>query len=167
MVTWQEFMHPRVQELCDIMPAWKGALHMKIPLLRNFIGLFCRRGRKINTTSISGFLLLFLLAGLRVTRRWTLRYKTETAAMDKWLKTILACVADDYDLAVEIAECQRLVKGYGDTHERGKANFDLIMEALDSLCNRPDAATKIRELRDAALADEQGETLEATLKKVA
>ena len=166
VVTWQEFMHPRVQELCDIMPAWKGALHMKIPLLRKFIGLFCRR-RKINTTSISGFLLLFLLAGLRVTRRWTLRYKTETAAMDKWLKTILACIADDYDLAVEIAECQRLVKGYGDTHERGKANFDLIMEALDSLCNRPDAATKIRELRDAALADEQGETLEATLKKVA
>ena len=73
----------------------------------------------------------------------------------------------DYDLAVEAAECRRLVKGYGETHERGVANFNRIMEALNSLRNRPKAATKIRELRDAALADEQGEALEATLKKVA
>ena len=167
VVTWQEFMHPRVQELCDIMPAWKGALHMKIPLLRNFIGLFCRRGRKINITSISGFLLLFLLAGLRVTRRGTLRYKTETAAMDKWLATVLDCSAIDYDLAVEVAECQRLVKGYGETHERGTASFKRIMDTLDALRKRPGAATKVRELREAALADEQGEELAAMLKKVA
>ena len=167
VVTWQEFMHPRVQELCDIMPAWKGYLYLKTPILRNFLGLFCRRGRKINTTSLSGFLLLYLLAGWRFTRRSTLRYKTETAAIEKWLATVLDCAADDYDLAVEAAECRRLVKGYGETHERGVANFNRIMEALNSLRNRPKAATKIRELRDAALADEHGEALEATLKKVA
>ena len=141
VVAWQEFMHPRVQEICDIMiPAWKGSLFMNTPLLRKFIGLFCKRGRKINTTSLSGFLLLYLLAGLRVMRRSTLRYKTETAAMETWLATVLADAAGDYDLAVEIAECQRLVKGYGDTHERGMASFKRIMAALDGLRNRPDAA---------------------------
>ena len=167
VVTWQEFMHPRVQELCDIMPAWKGALHMKIPILRNFIGLFCGRGRKINTTSLSGFLLLSMLAGLRVTRRGTLRYKTETVALEKWLATVLSYAATDYDLAVEVAECQRLVKGYGETHERGTASFRRIMDALDALRKRPGAAAKVRELREAALADEQGEELAAMLKKVA
>ena len=167
VVTWQEFMHPRVQELCDIMPAWKGSLYLKTPILRSFLGLFCRRGRKINTTSLSGFLLLYLLAGWRFTRRSTLRYRTETAAMEQWLAAVLSCAVDDYDLAVEVAECRRLVKGYGETHERGVANFNRIMEALNSLRNRPNAATKIRELRDAALADEQGEALEATLRKVA
>ena len=167
VVTWQEFMHPRVQELCDIMPAWKGYLHMKIPLLRNFIGLFCGRGRKINTTSLSGFLLLYLLAGLRVTRRGTLRYRTETAAMEKWLAAVLSCAVDDYDLAVEVAECRRLVKGYGETHERGVANFDRIMDMLDDLRKRTDTAARIRELREAALADEQGEALGAALEKVA
>lgn len=167
VVTWQEFMHPRVQELCDIMPAWKGALHLKIPLLRSFIGLFCGRGRKISTTSLSGFLLLYLLAGLRVTRRGTLRYKTETAALDQWLAMVLSCAATDYDLAVEVAECRRLVKGYGETHERGVANFNRIMDMLDDLRKRPDAAKSVRELREAALADEQGETLETTIKKVA
>ena len=167
VVTWQEFMHPRVQEICDIMPAWKGSLVMNTPLLRNFIGLFCKRGRKVNTTSLSGFLLLSLIAGLRFMRRSTLRYKTETAAMETWLATVLADAAGDYDLAVEVAECQRLVKGYGETHERGTASFKRIMAALDGLRNRPHAATRVRELREAALADEQGEALEAILKKVA
>ena len=167
IVTCQEFMHPRVQEICDIMHAWKGSLFLNTPLLRNFIGLFCRRGRKIKTTSLSGFLLLYLVAGLRFSRRSTWRYKAETAAMEKWLATILDCAAADYDLAVEVAECQRLVKGYGDTHERGKANFDRIMDTLEILRDQPDAAAKVRELRDAALADERGETLGATLRKVA
>ena len=167
VVRWEEFMHPRVQEICDIMPAWKGSLCMNTPLLKNFIGLFCKRGRKINTTSISGFLLLYLVAGLRVMRRSTLRYKTETVAMEKWLSTVLSCAATDHDLAVEVAECQRLVKGYGETHERGMASFDRIMGALEALRSHPNAAARVRELRDAALADEQGEALEATLKKVA
>ena len=167
VVTCQEFMHPRVQEICDIMHAWKGSLFLNTPLLRSFIGLFCRRGRKINTTSVSGFLLLYTVAGLRFTRRSTLRFKTETAAMEKWLATVLDCAAGDYELAVEVAECQRLVKGYGDTHERGKAGFDRIMGTLETLRNQPDAASRVRELRDAALADEQGETLDTALKKVA
>ena len=167
VVTWQEFMHPRVQELCDIMPAWKGSLYLKTPILRNLLGLFCRRGRKIRTTSLSGFLLLYLLAGLRVTRRSTLRYRTETSATENWLAAVLSCAVDDYDLAVEVAECRRLVKGYGETHERGVTNFNRIMDTLDNLRKRLDAAARIRELREAALADEQGEALETALKKVA
>ena len=167
VVTCREFMHPRVQEICDIMPAWKGTLCLNTPLLRNFIGLFCRRGRKINTTSVSGFLLLSLVAGLRFMRRSTLRFKTETAAVEQWLATVLDCAAGDYELAVEVAECQRLVKGYGDTHERGQAAFNRIMSTLETIRNHSDAAAKVKELRDAALADEQGETLAATLKKVA
>ena len=167
VVTCQEFMHPRVQEICDIMHAWKGSLFLNTPLLRSFIGLFCRRGRKINTTSVSGFLLLYTVAGLRFMRQSTLRFKTETAAMEKWLATVLDCAVGDYELAVEVAECQRLVKGYGDTHERGKAGFDRIMAVLETLRDRPGASTRVRELRDAALADEQGETLDTALKKVA
>ena len=135
--------------------------------MRNFIGLFCRRGRKVNTTSVSGFLLLSLVAGLRFMRRSTLRFKTETAAMEKWLATVLDCAAGDYELAVEVAECQRLVKGYGDTHERGQAAFNRIMSTLETLRNQPDAASRVKDLRDAALADERGEALDSALQKVA
>ena len=68
---------------------------------------------------------------------------------------------------MEVAECRRLVKGYGETHERGVANFNRIMDTLDNLRKRLDAAARIRELREAALADEQGEALETALKKFA
>ena len=167
VVTFQEFMHPRVREICDTMPAWLGSLCMNTPVLRKLIGLFCKKGRRIKTTNLSGFLLLHLIAGLRRFRRSTLRYNAETAGIEKWLSTITNIAGVDYDLAVELAECQRLVKGYGETHERGMANFNRIMASLGEIRARPNAASAVKELREAALADEKGETLEATLQKVA
>ncbi len=167
VVAWQEFMHPRVQEICDIMPVWKGSLVMNTPALRNFIGFFCKKGRRIKTTTLSGFLLLCLLAGLRRWRRSTLRYEMENVNIEKWLSTVTDTAVTDYDLAVEIAECPRLVKGYGETHARGMAAFNRIMEALPGICKQPNATSAVKQLREAALADEQGETLEAALRKVA
>ena len=65
-------------------------------------------------------------------------------------------------LAVEIAECQRLVKGYSDTHERGLRNYEMLMAAVERAGARLAPAT-LRELRDAALADEHGNKLRAAL----
>ena len=36
VVTWQEFMHPRVQELCDIMPAWERLPAHENPVIEEF-----------------------------------------------------------------------------------------------------------------------------------
>jgi indolepyruvate ferredoxin oxidoreductase, beta subunit len=62
--------------------------------------------------------------------------------------------------ALEVVRCQRLVKGYGDTHERGLKNFELLRGAWRA---GADAATLAR-LRDAALADEHGHALNVALK---
>ena len=72
-----------------------------------------------------------------------------------------------YDLAVEIAECQRLVKGYGDTHERGLRNFDRIMQFIDRERGRAELAAQVRRLRSAALADEDGRELDSALQELA
>ncbi len=66
-------------------------------------------------------------------------------------------------LALEIARCQRLVKGYSDTHERGVRHFEQLMAAARRLAGRDDAAAALRRLRDAALADEHGKALDAAL----
>ena len=63
-------------------------------------------------------------------------------------------------LAVEVAQCQRLVKGYSDTHERGVRNYETVMAAVQRAGARLAPAT-LRELRDAALADEHGNKLRA------
>ncbi len=167
LVYVQEFMHPRVEEICDTLPAWLGALVLKTPMLRGFIGLFCGSGRRIPTTKLSGFLLLYGIAGLKRWRRGTYRYQVEAANMERWLNDVATTAVHDNALAVEVAECQRLIKGYGDTHARGTRSFNRIMDALDAIRKAPNGAQRVRELRAAALADEFGNTLTEALKKVA
>ena len=52
-----------------------------------------------------------------------------------------------------------LVKGYGDTLERGRAKFETLSAALPGLRGRDNAAAQLSGLIKAALADEHGETL--------
>jgi indolepyruvate ferredoxin oxidoreductase beta subunit len=59
-------------------------------------------------------------------------------------------------LAVELAECQSLVKGYGDTHERGWASFSQICSMAPRFMGNTQGAALLRGLREAALADDTG-----------
>lgn len=168
IVYMTEFMHPRFEEVCETLPAGLGArLHASSRARRWFAPLF-RRGRHIQTAHIGGFLLLYTVARLRRWRRGTLRYRLEQERIGAWLEHVkmLAAQPGGYDAAVELAECQRLVKGYSDTHERGLKNYVVITEAARRLADRPDLAAIIKRLRNAALADEEGKQLRATLNEL-
>jgi len=106
---------------------------------------------------------LYLLARLRRLRRGTLRHRVEQDRIEAWLLRIAASAAD-YQLAVEIAECQRLIKGYGDTHARGLKSYEAIMQFVDRSAGRAALAPAVRRLRSAALADEDGRALESALR---
>jgi indolepyruvate ferredoxin oxidoreductase, beta subunit len=161
LVLVTEFMKPRVEEICGTLPAGLGAWLLRSNArrwLERFTG-----GRRIATSSISGFLQLYWLAGLRRWRRKTLRYSQEQARIAEWLGQIAQAARSDYELAVEIADCQQLVKGYGETHERGSSNLDRILGKARALLGSADAAARIRKLRAAALADDQGIALSEAL----
>ncbi len=64
------------------------------------------------------------------------------------------------ELAVELAQCQRLVKGYSDTHERGTAQLRHRDGVPSQRAGAALAPATLRELRDAALADEHGHKLQ-------
>ena len=66
-----------------------------------------------------------------------------------------------------VAECQQLVKGYGDTHARGLASYEMVMAALPQLEGKPDAAQRLSKLREAALADDTGGRLKAAVAELA
>jgi len=76
---------------------------------------------------------------------------------------VMDLASKNYALACEVAETQSLVKGYGETHANGLANFDLIMEHLPTILTAPEPVTRIRRLREAALAEESGTRLRALL----
>jgi indolepyruvate ferredoxin oxidoreductase beta subunit len=89
------------------------------------------------------------------------------AHLDKWLALAAARVAENYDLAVEIINTRRLLKGYSDTHARGESKFDRIIGAVPLLASRADGADWMRRLREAALMDENGIALDGALKTIA
>jgi indolepyruvate ferredoxin oxidoreductase beta subunit len=162
-----EYMHPRWQEVCDSLPAGLGKRLADDGILKRTLAPFFERGRFVKTTSVSWFLLLSWLASRRRTRRNTLRYKRENAAIEAWLATIAAAARDNIDAAIELARCQDLIKGYGETHERGLRKFNAIMNAWHNLKGNHDAAEVLRSLRGSAFEDEEGTALSAKLKAVA
>ena len=157
-----EYMHPRLQEICETLPAGFGRWLMASTLPRRLVERFTQQGRVIQTSSLHGYLMLRTVAGMKRWRRSTLRYAEENRRIEDWLARIADTSARDPSLAVEIAQCQRLVKGYSDTHERGIRNYDTVMAALQRAGDRLAPAT-VRELREAALADEHGHRLNAVL----
>jgi len=167
LVHIREYLHPRLDEIADIMPAPIGAWLLRPGLARKLIERLTRNGRLVETTSLGGFLQLYAIASLRPLRRRSLRFRREHTLIASWMTVIPPVAREDYALAREIAECPRLVKGYGETHQRGSRNFATVMGALPRLRGRPNASERLRRLREAALADDTGERLEQALQEVA
>ena len=161
-----EYMHPRLQEIADTLPAGLGRWLLAAGWPRRLVERLASKGRVVQTSSLHGYLLLSCVARLRRWRRGTLRFAAEQARIEAWLADIREAAASNPALAVEIARCQRLVKGYGDTHERGLRNYDTLRQTWRRPGHAMLPATLVQ-LRDAALADEHGHTLQATLQRLA
>jgi len=158
-----EFLHPRVEEFCGVMPAAIGRFALGSPTVRRLLGLFAKP-RTLRTNSLHGFLLFYLMAKLRRFRPSSLAYQLEHAQMEQWLEAIRKAAPADPGLAVELARCGRLVKGYGSTRERGTGNMQRILavyRAVQSL-----SAQSVSALRDAAMADEGGVALAAVEREL-
>ena len=159
-----EYMHPRWQEVCDTLPAGLGAHLARGGVIKRLFAPLFGKGRHVRTTGILWFAALTLLASRRRARRGTLRYRTENARIEAWLAVLLDAAKTDRHAALELAMSPSLIKGYGDTHERGLRKFAAVMEAWTHLRGRPDAAGRLRELRLAALQDEDGKKLNEVLR---
>jgi indolepyruvate ferredoxin oxidoreductase beta subunit len=162
-----EYMHPRLQEICETLPAVFGRRLLAPGWPRRLVERLTERGRVITTSSLRGFLMLYAVAGMKRWRRSTLRFAQENALIGQWLGLIETTAAKNPQLAIEVAQCQRLVKGYSDTHERGLRNYETLVALVRQRheAGAPLAPATLRELRDAALADERGDQLRASLTR--
>jgi indolepyruvate ferredoxin oxidoreductase beta subunit len=77
----------------------------------------------------------------------------ENARIEFWLSAIREAAKSDQDVALELAQSQNLIKGYGETHARGLRKLDAVMRASKRLQGTPDAAQALRKLRLTALQD--------------
>lgn len=161
-----EFMHPRAEEIAGLMPVAMGRRYLASSRRMAWLDRLFNRGRRLRSDGLRGFLMLYLLGGLRGWRRKTLRHAEEQRHLQDWLDRALSCRRSNYDLATEVIRCRRLIKGYSDTHARGLSKFDRVLDGLGRIQHRPDAADWARRLREAALQDEEGKALEGALKTI-
>jgi indolepyruvate ferredoxin oxidoreductase beta subunit len=165
-----EFLKPGIEEMCSILPPF---LAMRILAAAEKRGWLERAhwGMEVNTLSVSGFLRFWLLAKLRVWRPRSYRYREEQRAIEAWLALVAEAARLSGDLALEVADCARLIKGYGDTHKRGSANYALIetriiQPALAGRIPVRQAIDAIASARTAALADPEGDALTRCLAEI-
>jgi indolepyruvate ferredoxin oxidoreductase beta subunit len=163
VVEISEYLHPRLQEIAESLPAPLGRFLLDNAVARRIVERLTARGRVVKTTSIAGYLLLRAVASLRRWRRSSLRFAAENRDLDDWLARILAVAPLNYALAVELAELRNLLKGYGDTRTRGGASYARIMAAVRGREPEPAMADRVAGLRAAALADDTGESLSRAL----
>jgi indolepyruvate ferredoxin oxidoreductase beta subunit len=154
-----EFLHPRLEEIADTLPARLGRRLLRPGLANRLVRRLTRSGRVVHSSRVGGFLLLRAVAWMRRFRRGSLRFQAEQQFLDAWLATIAELAPSNYALAVEVARCRTVVKGYGDTHAHGRQKFDALMQALPGIAHAPGAAERLAAWRKAALADESGEAL--------
>ncbi len=121
---------------------------------------------KIGSHSVLGMVALRLLANLKWLRVRGSRYAAEQAMLEQWLHAVTTATAADWRLGHELALCGRMVKGYGATNERAKDNLLHIIQhlAVDAaFASHSARADAIAAAREAALTDEAGKALDATL----
>ena len=87
-------------------------------------------GQHVRTTTVSGFLRVWLLARLRRWRPVSYRAREEHARIARWLDAVRACAARDDALAAEVARAAQLVKGYGDVRRRMTALHERLLAAV-------------------------------------
>lgn len=164
-----EYLKPGLDEFCSILPP---ALARRVRNWAEKRGLENRLnvGLHLKTSTVSGYLLLRAASWLKPLRRRTSRFAEEQAMIERWISAIkrFGFAARNAELALEIAECARLVKGYGETHRRGAGNFlrvfDTVIENDKNVPKDPAVlAAMIRRAREAALADPEGSALQGAL----
>ena len=97
-------------------------------------------GQHVRTTTVSGYLRVWLLTLLRPLRPISYRAHEEHARIDRWLAVVARCATWDGALASEVARAAQLVKGYGDVRRRMVGHFDRVLETVLRLAER-EAAT--------------------------
>jgi indolepyruvate ferredoxin oxidoreductase beta subunit len=160
-----EYFHPRIEEVCDTLPASIGRRIARSDSARRLFEPLFRKGRTISTNKLAGFLLLSLVSRLQRWRRGTYRFAEQTRMIDAWLDRVRSLAREDYDLALALASSIEIVRGYGDTWRRGFERYSTIMDVTGRAApgRRVDTA---RELLAAALADEEGKAFGEALGRL-
>jgi len=146
-----EFFAPRLEEICQPLPAGLARTIIASPVCRKLAAPFTN-GKRLRTDTIISFSILSMMAFTRRWRRSHYTYEHEHALINKWLEQIKKLAqANNHDAALEVAKSAGIVKGYGKTRERGSQQIEKLLMTCSSAAV---SAEQIKHLHTAALEDD-------------
>jgi indolepyruvate ferredoxin oxidoreductase beta subunit len=165
-----EFLKPGIEELCQVLPPRLARAIVAYSEKRGWLGKVYF-GMELKTTTVWGYLRFWGLTKLKRFRPNSWRYAEEQAVIESWLARVAAAAKLSGNLALEVAECARLIKGYGDTWKRGFSNYQtiearVIAPVLEGRVAVSTGIDAIASARAAALLDPEGESLAKTLAAI-
>jgi indolepyruvate ferredoxin oxidoreductase beta subunit len=165
-----EFLKPGIEELCQVLPPRLARAIVSHSERRGWLGKVYF-GMELKTTTVWGYLRFWGLAKLKRFRPKSWRFAEEQTAIEAWLARVAAAAKLSPGLALEVAECARLIKGYGDTWKRGASNYAIIearviAPVLEGRMGVTHGIDAIASARTAALIDPEGESLAKALAAI-
>ncbi len=149
-----EFFAPRLEEICQPLPAALARAIIASPMCRKLAAPLTK-GKRLRTDTITTFSLLRMMAFTRKWRRRHYSFQHEHSQIQQWLEMIKRYTKEgNIDAATELVKSATMVKGYGKTRERGSKQ---MQQLLDVCAARSMTADMIKKLRTAALADDSNE----------
>ena len=124
--TVTEFLKPGIEELCSVLPPWLAQKILSFAERRGWLGArligACTSTARRSSDSCASGCSQSCAGGGRAAIASAKSSAPSSAGSD----LIGRAARSSTELALEVAECARLIKGYGDTHKRGTDNYHLI-----------------------------------------
>src|SRR5258706_3279634 len=112
-----DYLKPGVEEVASILPHFLGEKLTSWAQKHGKLDAY-NVGMHIKTSGVLGYLLVRSLAWLKPWRPHSYRYQEEQKLIERWLGLVREAAAKSVPLALQIAACATLLKGYGETHLR-------------------------------------------------
>jgi indolepyruvate ferredoxin oxidoreductase, beta subunit len=166
VLTVVEYLKPGASEIADMLPLALGQrMQKRIDAGKGFPLL--GRGIHLKSTAISGYAMLRALAAFKHIRRRSRRWAEEQASIELWLNAMTHTLPRAPLFAAALAELPRVLKGYADTHQRGRRAYAEIYTKLVTPAvaagSEVAATASLRKALAAALADPEHKALDALL----
>lgn len=147
-----EYVHLQPEDVCACLPAFMSRIFLTFKPGRRLIDfLFCGE-KTLHVHKISTYLGLRFLSKLKYLRRWSVSYQHEHKMIQSWLSAIKESAPASHKTAVALAECGRLIKGYGHTRARTLEQLSVIADGIHS--QKIIAAEDVKALFEAATKDD-------------
>jgi indolepyruvate ferredoxin oxidoreductase beta subunit len=150
LVEVTDYLKPDLDEIWGVLP------HRLVAPLARWAERRWPRGRPtvgqhVRTTTVTGFLRVWLLTWLKPLRPVSFRAHEEHARMERWLAAVADGARRDERLAGALAALAQLVKGYGGVRRRLVGVFDATLDITARAANADPAlgtatATRVRAL---------------------